>query len=191
MSNTWRRTDHPDLATHRILDAAGKVFGELGVSAAGMNEIAEASGCSRGTLYRYFESRHALHVAYVQREARRIAARLREATHGVRGARERIVRSIEIAVREVRSQPGTAAWFAPAASGLGARMSRSPEVARTLGEAFGSELLGGVRNSLLSRWVVRVIVSLLQDPAEGPAEEHALLERFVAPALTRGGEARR
>jgi len=39
----------------RILDAAGELFAARGVSAVEMTDIARAAGCSRATLYRYFE----------------------------------------------------------------------------------------------------------------------------------------
>ena len=56
----------------RILDAAGRLFAERGVAAVGMAEIAEAAGCSRATVYRTYENRHMLRLAFVQREARRL-----------------------------------------------------------------------------------------------------------------------
>ena len=74
----WLREEQPGVAVNRILDAAEKAFVEVGVSAAGMGRIAEAAGCSRGTLYRYFPNRHELHVAYVDRASRQIVARVRE-----------------------------------------------------------------------------------------------------------------
>src|ERR1700744_3319533 len=39
----------------------------------GMNQIAKAAGCSRATLYRYFENREALRTAYVARETHRLS----------------------------------------------------------------------------------------------------------------------
>ena len=77
MTRGWLREDQPDLAAEKILDAAEKAFIERGVSAAGMAEIAEAAGCSRGTLYRYFKNRHELHLAYVERAALVIRDRVR------------------------------------------------------------------------------------------------------------------
>ena len=41
-----------------------------------MSDIAAAAGCSRATLYRYFENREALHTAYVSREAREVNLQL-------------------------------------------------------------------------------------------------------------------
>jgi len=187
VSAGWGREEQPDQAAGRILEAAGKAFVELGVSAAGMAEIAHFAGCSRGTLYRYFKSRHELHLAYVDRAAREIAERVREATVGVEDPRQRLVDALILSVREVRRNPGTAAWFAPSAAGLAARMSRSSEVVETLTTGFVAALQrpgeedpdGG----LLAGWFVRVILSLLDLPGESEAEERALVERFVAPVL--------
>jgi AcrR family transcriptional regulator len=187
MKPGWRREDAPDAATSKILDAAEKAFGELGVSATGMAEVAEFAGCSRGTLYRYFKNRHELHVAYVRRTSRLIQRRVAEAVADIEDPRERLVESILRSVREVRRNPATAAWFAPAASGLAARMSRSAEVTGSLAEGFLPDLPGSsmdrAERRFRQRWLVRVIVSLLADPGESAAEERAMIERFVAPSL--------
>ena len=187
MKSDWLREERPDLASDRILEAAGKAFARLGVSAAGMAEIAAEAGCSRGTLYRYFKSRHELHLAYVDRAARGIVERVREEIAHVEDPRERLVAYILGSVREVRGDPGTAAWFAPGVSGMAARMSRASEVVGALAQAIGTERQGpgraGSGGSLRARWIVRVIVSLLADPGESDAEERALVERYVVPAL--------
>jgi AcrR family transcriptional regulator len=187
VKSDWLREERPDLASDRILDAAGKAFARLGVSAAGMAEIAAEAGCSRGTLYRYFKSRHELHLAYVDRAARGIVERVREETAPVEDPRERLVAYILGSVREVRGDPGTAAWFAPGVSGMAARMSRASEVVGALAQAIGTERQrpgrAGSGGSLRARWIVRVIVSLLADPGESDAEERALVERYVVPAL--------
>ena len=188
--SSWLREAEPDHAANRILDAAEKAFVESGVSAAGMAEIAEAAGCSRGTLYRYFPNRHELHLAYVNRAAFRMVDRLRAELAPIDDARERLVEGILCAVREVRSHPGTAVWFAPGAAEIAARMSRSSEVIDRLTTTFVSELLGGKardrESRLRTRWLVRVIVSFLALPAASAAEERALVERFAAPALLAG-----
>ena len=193
VARDWLREEHPDLAVERILDAAEKAFIEVGVSAAGMAEIAEAAGCSRGTLYRYFRNRHELHLAYVNRAAIAIHERVRANVEGIEDPRERAVEYILGTLRDVRSNPGTSSWFDPIAAGMGARMSNSSEVVGRLTSTFGHEIGGagetGPDARLRARWVVRVIVSLLSDPGEGEEEERELVERFVAPLLV--GDARR
>ncbi len=190
MAQAWLREEQPDVAVAKILDAADRAFVELGVSAAGMAEIAEYAGCSRGTLYRYFESRHRLHVAYVNRAAVRIVESVRAGIAGIDDPRRRLVESILRSVREVRRNPGTAAWFEPGVAELAARMSRSSELVETLTAAFVSELQGGRAGDrdgrLAGRWLVRVIVSLLSMPGRSAAEERALVERFVVPGLVPG-----
>ena len=186
MTRAWLREEQPDRAAERILDAADKVFGERGVSGAGMADIAEAAGCSRGTLYRYFPSRHDLHLAYINRQALRIMRSVGEQISAIEAPRERLVEGILRSLREVRRSPGTAAWYAPGEAGATARMSRSSEVIDTLTTAFVSGLLGSrgdADSRLRANWLVRVIHSLLTLPGASDAEERALVERFAAPAL--------
>jgi len=202
-----------EAAAERLLDAAERAFVTHGVSAAGMAEIARAAGCSRGTLYRHFPSRHALHLAYVDREARAIVARVRAGLADVADPHERAVRFVLDVLREVRAKPGTAAWFEPGASGMAARMSRASEVIAALAAGFADAWLArrpasdapsradagdapsradaddapsradAGESALRARWLVRVVVSLLADPEEDAARERALVERFVAPLL--------
>lgn len=187
MPRAWHREEQPERAADRILDAAEKAFIELGVSSAGMGQIAEIAGCSRGTLYRYFKTRHELHLAYIDRVARQIVERVRAATAEIEDPRERLVESILRSVGEVRENPGTAAWFEPGISDLAARMSRSSEMIDTMTTAFVERLLEpgarGRETRLRARWFVRVIISLLALPEDSAAEERALVERFVVPSV--------
>ncbi len=187
MTRGWGREERPEIATEKILDAADKAFIEIGVSAAGMSQIADLAGCSRGTLYRYFANRHELHLAYIDHAARRIVERVRDGLARIDDPHERLVESILRSVHEVRANPGTAAWFEPASAGLAARRSRASEVIETLSTAFVERLLDAdardPQNRLRARWLVRVIVSLLAMPGQSEAEERAMVEQFVVPSL--------
>ena len=50
-----------------ILDAAARVFVELGYARATTNKIAEAAGISVGSLYQYFPSKDAIAVELLSR----------------------------------------------------------------------------------------------------------------------------
>jgi AcrR family transcriptional regulator len=187
MTGPWLREEQTDLASEKILSAASRAFVELGVAGAGMADIARYAGCSRGTLYRYFKSRHELHIAYVNDSAIHIAARVKRAIQDIESPRERLIESIIRSLDEVRSDPGMSAWFAAGESGFAARMSRGSEVVESLAEAFVLRLLiPGDRDPssrLRARWLVRVIVSLLQVPGESEAEERELIARFALPGI--------
>ena len=187
MSGAWLREDQADLAAQKILDGAGQAFAELGVSGAGMGEVARYAGCSRGTLYRYFKNRHELHLAFVNDRAMRLIAVLRVELQDIDDPAQQLTEYIVRAVQKVRSNPAMAAWFEPAESGITARMSRGSEVIDCLAEAFVSNLLGSrpdaQASGLRARWMVRVIVSLLTMPADSESEERVLIERFVVPAI--------
>ena len=58
----------------RILDAAEQVFAREGVRRTRMGHVAEAAGCSRATLYRYFATKEALVSDYALRELEREGA---------------------------------------------------------------------------------------------------------------------
>lgn len=159
------------MSPERILDAAAALFAERGVDAVGMGEVARAAGCSRATLYRYFPDRRALHVAFVHREARRIGRLL---------PADDLTEAVLAAVRLVRERPELLAWFGTADAGTTADIALSSEVIEGLGLAAGG---GAARDPELARWLVRVIVSLLMVPGRDEAEERALVERFVVPAV--------
>ncbi|MBA2954988.1 TetR family transcriptional regulator [Nocardioides sp. MAH-18] len=150
------------MKTEAILDAAAGLFAGRGVNAVGMGEIARAAGCSRATLYRYFPDRHELHVAFVQREARRIGGLL---------PTDDPVEAILAALREVRARPELLAWFGAADAGTTAELAQSEAVVGMLGDGE------------TARWLVRVIVSLLIVPGRDETEERALVERFVVPGV--------
>ncbi len=56
MANDWLAERRTAVAADRILDAAEELFTRHDPSSVGMNEIAKAAGCSRATLYRYFDN---------------------------------------------------------------------------------------------------------------------------------------
>ncbi|MGW6623113.1 TetR/AcrR family transcriptional regulator [Nocardia sp. NPDC055002] len=186
MSGDWLAADRADLAAERIIDAAAELFAEHGVAAVGMAEIAKAAGCSRATLYRYFDNRHAVRLAFVHRETRRIVAQLDERFRDITDPGERIVAAMLGAVEEVRANPLLIAWFRPADSGTAGRISQDSDVIESLAATiFAPTDLTDPERSRLARWLTRVIVSLLSAPGRDAADERAMLEEFVAPVVTR------
>lgn len=174
---TWLDAPRRDLAAERILDAAAERFRVHGVAATGMAEVAAAAGCSRATLYRYFESRQALRVAFVHREARRIGALVAERVAGVTDPEARVVEAAMAAVAAVRADPLLVAWFRQADAGIATELAHGSDVIVALSASF----LGD--DAAEARWLVRVIVSLLTVPGLDEADERAMLARFVAPVV--------
>lgn len=172
-------------ATDRILTAAAELFGRDGVAAVGMAEVAEAAGCSRATLYRYFPNRQALHAAFVHREARAVATTVRLRAAEVADPDERLIVALTTAVAQVRDTPPLAAWFTtdePPAGGLASRSAGIEAVATGL----LAELTGAHDPETApaeARWLVRVVVSLLSHPEPDPAAEAELLRRYVLPGV--------
>ncbi|MEV0247728.1 helix-turn-helix domain-containing protein [Nocardia sp. NPDC050712] len=179
--NGWLRDERTDAAVERILDAAGRLFAEHGVADTGMAEVARAAGCSRATVYRYFDNRQALRLAFVHREARRLSAEVTEQVAAVADPAERIVAAMLAAVHAVRADPLLIAWFTPANAGFAGDIGHSSEVIESMAAHFLGN--GSAEPPLLARWITRVIVSLLTVPGRDAAEERALLEQFVAPLL--------
>lgn len=187
--NDWLAHDRGQMAAERILDAAGELFAGQEPGTVGMHQIAEAAGCSRATVYRYFETRDALNTAYVHREARALYQRLTESLAGIADPRQRLITGITSAITLVRGNPALASWFARTEP-LGGEMAGS-EVITTMVTAFLMQLGGRTEAPTetpdlverRARWVVRVLTSLLIFPGRDAADEAAMLEQFLAPLV--------
>ncbi|NUS56107.1 MAG: TetR/AcrR family transcriptional regulator [Streptomycetaceae bacterium] len=180
MTGDWLGENRGQRAAERILDAAGRVFLRHGVAAADMADIAAEAGCSRATLYRYFDNRQALRIAYMHREARRVAAQVlaEVADHPTPSAR--VTGAVLAAVRIVRETPVLAAWFVPEGSGATAGMAGASDVIASL---CGTFLPADDAAAGKARWMVRVVVSLLAMPGRDADDERAMVEAFVTPVL--------
>jgi AcrR family transcriptional regulator len=181
----WLAAHRGEAAADRILDAAEELYTHRDQASIGMNEIARAAGCSRATLYRYFENREALRTAYVHRETRRLGRAIADEIGAVEDPRERLVASVTAALRMVRESPSLSAWFAASRPPIGGELAQS-EVITALAAAFVGSL--GPEDSDVverrARWVVRVLTSLLMYPGRDEADERAMIEEFVVPIVT-------
>ena len=185
MPGDWLAARRTEVAADRILDAAGELFAQQEAATVGMHEIASAAGCSRATLYRYFENREALHTAYVHREAYRLYREMTEQINSVVDPRERLIEGMMASMRNVRESPALASWFATTQRPIGAEMAEQSEVIRALTEAFVISL-GPDDPEVVAhraRWLVRVMTSLFLFPGHNDADERVMLEDFVVPIV--------
>lgn len=190
MAGDWLSGSRSEAAVDRILDAADELFAHRDAAGVGMHDVAKASGCSRATLYRYFENRDALYTAYVHREAQRVFRDLADEPVASADPGDRIVGVVLAALRRVRESPALSSWFAPAQRPIGGEMADRSEVIGGLTEAYLTAL--GVDDvERRARWLVRIMVSLLVFPGRDEADERTMLEDFVLPTLVIGGRAAR
>ncbi|WP_166905806.1 TetR/AcrR family transcriptional regulator [Mycobacterium sp. DL440] len=199
MPRDWLSARRSEVAADHILDAADVLFTQQNAATVGMHEIAAAAGCSRATLYRYFENRDALYTAYVHREARRLYEEVSEQVAAVTDPAQRLIEGVLTALNAVRDSPALSSWFAAAQRPIGGEMAEHSEVIRALVEGFVRSLAsaGGAGNSAgagaaddevgrRARWLVRVMVSLLVFPGGDEADERTMLAEFVAPLVIPG-----
>jgi AcrR family transcriptional regulator len=184
-ANDWLSERRIEVAADRILDAAEDLFTGQDPGSVGMNEIAKAAGCSRATLYRYFENREALRTAYVNRETYRLFDAIKVKISGITDPRERLSAGITTTLRLVRESPALSSWFATTQPPIGGELAEQSDVITALAAAFvnslGADDPAVVENR--GRWLVRVITSLLIFPGRDVADEQAMVEEFVVPIV--------
>lgn len=165
------------------------------MTAARVGRIAEQSGLSRATLYRYFRTKDDLIRAYAEREAFLSQLRLAKRIGKLSKLSDRLVEAIAFTVESIRNEPAIAPFFAPDAMGVtGAIPFRSAAMIENtranvqvlIDGADGSECLkDGVRVDELAEWLVRLGLSLamVPGPDRKPQELRAFVRRLVVPAF--------
>jgi AcrR family transcriptional regulator len=180
---SWLASERSELGAERILDAAAQLFAEQGIGHPGMEDIARAAGCSRATVYRYFENKPALLRAFVHREARDITAQIaRQLEHATNGG-DLVVEAVVAALAAVRERQYLEPWYTGGATDLLEVLRESPVITGLASNSLSRN--GNEPDAELGRWLLRMVMSFLRDPGESPADERRLVERFLAPVVHR------
>lgn len=185
----WLTDRRSQVAAEKVLDAAEQLFTERDPASVGMHDIARAAGCSRATLYRYFENRDALHTAYVHRWANTVYRQMTAKLSAVTDPRDRLISGITEALAMVRQNPALAAWFTRTGPPIGGEMAERSEVITAMVATFVTGLGADEPDTVQrrARWVVRVMTSLLIFPGGDADAERAMLADFVVPVVAPAG----
>lgn len=175
----------------RLLEAAATEFANKGLAGARVDEISLAAGLAKGTIYNYFESKHAVFVAVVDRwVSRTIEARNAVSADGP--ARDRLLALLEAdvavvteieqfartAFREVLTvTPDELAELMPAWKPLDDEVREIIEAGQKAGELRGDRSasdLAGIflmlsNGMLFEHWISPDAVPLATIPAESVA----------------------
>jgi AcrR family transcriptional regulator len=197
MSTTtdWLNEERQELAVDRILEAAREVFARDGIRGARMGKIAEAAGCSRATLYRYFPNKEALLHAYMVRVAKDFGEVLDSKLRGLRSLGDRMVEAVAVSVELIRERDDVAPFFSEEGLGLTAQLTSNAaamreQLARQIEKESCSERIHGQLRSEVSadeaaEWLTRTIFSfsVLPPEARSGAGLRKYLQKMLIPSL--------
>jgi len=184
-----------------VLAAAESCLQRYGLAKTTIEDVAQASGLSRATVYRQFGSRDALLLAVAAREAERVAAEAEVYLRRFDDVGSWIVEGMLFCLREIPTRPVLAQFLAPHELGAASRMLLTSD--RML--AIGSEILRpmfeparregllheGLELDSLMEWVLRILMSYLAVPGPPSRSEddlRKLLRALLLPAVMVAGE---
>ena len=191
----WLNEERQELAVDRILEAAGGVFVRDGIRGARMGKIAEAAGCARATLYRYFPNKEALLHTYMVRVAKDFRAVLDERLRGLRSLGDRLVEAVAVSVELIQEREDVAPFFSEEGLGLTAQLTSSATAMREQlsrqieSESRSDRIQGTLRDDVsaveAAEWVTRAIFSfsVLPSEARSPGALRKYLKKMLIPAL--------
>ncbi len=150
----------------RILSAALRLVGRRGVKRLGMQEVSEAAGVSRGTLYRYFPSKEHLLNAVAVFDEQSFSEGLSAALAACDEPTERMRAFVAFAFDYIRTHPARALFESEPGFVLGYLLVHLPKLQAALldqvGDAFDSVpavAVGALTREQLVDVVVRLFAS--------------------------------
>lgn len=156
----------PGSTEERILAATLRLVGRRGVKRLGMQEVSEAAGVSRGTLYRYFPNKESLLDAVAKFDRRTFNEGLAEALASRRDPTERIQTLVAFAFDYIRMHPARSLFGSDPEFVLGYLLEHLPKLAETLLVQVGDALdtvpavaAGRLSREQLADIVVRLFAS--------------------------------
>ena len=191
----WLNDERQELAVDRILEAAREVFARDGIRGARMGKIAEAAGCARATLYRYFPNKEALLHAYMARVAKDFLDVLDQKLRSLRSLGDRLVEAVAVSVELIQEREEVAPFFSEEGLGLTAQLTSNAaamrqQLVRQLKSESGSRRIEGTLRKEVSaddaaEWITRAILSfsVLPSQARSGASLRKYLRKMLIPAL--------
>ncbi len=85
-----------------LVDVARQLFAKSGMENTTMNDIAQASGKGRRTLYTYFSSKEEIYAAVIESELERLSDKLDEVVAMKMSPQEKIIELIYTHLRSIR-----------------------------------------------------------------------------------------
>jgi AcrR family transcriptional regulator len=166
----------------RILRAALRLVGHRGVKRLGMQEVSEAAGVSRATLYRYFPSKDRLMDAVAIFDERTFSEGLAASLAVVEEPADRIRTFVAFAFDYIRTHPARALFETEPAFVLGYLLAHLPRLQRAflaqLGDAV--DAAPAVASGRLSReQLVDVVVRLFASSFIIPESDDRALVQAV------------
>jgi AcrR family transcriptional regulator len=186
----------------RILDGAVQAIARHGLAKLGMSDVIAHAGVSRGTLYRYFQSREDLLQDLAAVETERFQQRLREALQAAPSGEARLRLALLHVARYVDEHPAIRSLIDHEPAFVLRYLRRQFRALSGATGAFLAPLLqntrpvrGGVATSdQLVDWLTRIMISavLFPDPdPEGMARSLTAVYRLLAAAPERAAARRR
>jgi AcrR family transcriptional regulator len=166
----------------RILEAALRLVGRRGVKRLGMQEVSEAAGVARATLYRYFPSKDRLMDAVAIFDERTFSEGLAASLAVVEDPGDRIRTFVAFAFDYIRTHPARALFESEPAFVLGYLLAHLPKLQRAfltqLGDAV--DAAPAVASGSLSReQLVDVVVRLFASSFIIPESDDRALVQAV------------
>jgi AcrR family transcriptional regulator len=170
----------------RILTAALAVIGRRGVRRLGMQEIAEAAGVSRGTLYRYFPSKLHVLAAAADFDERRFSQGVDDVLATEQAPEQRIGAFMAYAFAFIRSHPARPLFESEPGFVMSFLLDHLPSLHAQLVERLGDALdtVPAVASGALDRdQLADVIVRLFASSWIIPEADETTLVRSVNRVL--------
>ena len=183
-------------ARERYLGAAEACYARFGLAKTTVEDVAQAAGVSRATVYREFRNRDELLLAVVEREAGRVALEAELHLRRFDDVGSWIVEGMLFCLSEIPRRPVLAMLLAPEDVGRTSRLVLTSEQLLVIGADMLRPLFepahraGLLRKSVeleaLMEWVLRVLMSYLTVPshlARNEDEMRHLLREMILPAV--------
>lgn len=171
--------DRRSVAAERIHAGAAELIAREGFDAFSIDALAEQIPCSRATIYRYAGGKSEIRDAVLTRTAERILDSIRAGINELQGS-QRVISAIMLALRLLRSDPlGRLMIGSISGARSGSWITESAIV-----DGFAAEMIGLAEpDPDAAQWLIRVFLSMVFWPAEDPAAEYRMLQRFFAPGF--------